>query len=230
MVVFFFSYSLLLFNISVISLIKALSLPLRSMFQCSSLLHFSSVSIFSKTISCYFKNRSNMIVSQFFCLSSALEWNPISLYLFSQQVTIKMVAREASGHSYLVACWQPILILMLGYRAVWLCHGLPLSLRVQWPRALGRVPSAEADRPPRGNSHWHAAVRSQQEPLESHQPGRIPQLSTPRGATAQREHNFHHWTRSLQQPPWLANTGTTQQQAEVDSAGCFSLASVTSLD
>ncbi|XP_052457299.1 leucine-rich repeat and immunoglobulin-like domain-containing nogo receptor-interacting protein 1-B isoform X1 [Carassius gibelio] len=30
------------------------------------------------------------------------------------QVTIKMVAREASGHSYLVACWQPILILMLG--------------------------------------------------------------------------------------------------------------------
>ncbi|TRZ04094.1 hypothetical protein DNTS_029244, partial [Danionella cerebrum] len=29
-------------------------------------------------------------------------------------VTITMVAREASGHSYLVACWQPILILMLG--------------------------------------------------------------------------------------------------------------------
>uniref|UniRef100_A0A8B9HUC2 Leucine rich repeat and Ig domain containing 1b n=1 Tax=Astyanax mexicanus TaxID=7994 RepID=A0A8B9HUC2_ASTMX len=30
------------------------------------------------------------------------------------QVTSRMVAGEASGHSYLVACWQPILILMLG--------------------------------------------------------------------------------------------------------------------
>ncbi|KAK1788791.1 hypothetical protein P4O66_002601 [Electrophorus voltai] len=30
------------------------------------------------------------------------------------QVTGRMVAGEASGHSYLVACWQPILILMLG--------------------------------------------------------------------------------------------------------------------
>ncbi|XP_072527363.1 leucine-rich repeat and immunoglobulin-like domain-containing nogo receptor-interacting protein 1-B isoform X2 [Salminus brasiliensis] len=29
-------------------------------------------------------------------------------------VTSRMVAGEASGHSYLVACWQPILILMLG--------------------------------------------------------------------------------------------------------------------
>ncbi|XP_017571906.1 leucine-rich repeat and immunoglobulin-like domain-containing nogo receptor-interacting protein 1-B isoform X1 [Pygocentrus nattereri] len=30
------------------------------------------------------------------------------------QVTSRMVAGEASGHSFLVACWQPILILMLG--------------------------------------------------------------------------------------------------------------------
>lgn len=32
----------------------------------------------------------------------------------SPQVTGKMAAGEATGHSYLVACWQPILILLLG--------------------------------------------------------------------------------------------------------------------
>ncbi|KAI5626268.1 leucine-rich repeat and immunoglobulin-like domain-containing nogo receptor-interacting protein 1-B precursor, partial [Silurus asotus] len=34
--------------------------------------------------------------------------------LVFQQVTSRMVAGVVSGHSYLVACWQPILILMLG--------------------------------------------------------------------------------------------------------------------
>lgn len=36
------------------------------------------------------------------------------LWLVFQQVTSRMVAGVVSGHSYLVACWQPILILMLG--------------------------------------------------------------------------------------------------------------------
>ncbi|KAJ8417040.1 hypothetical protein AAFF_G00282670 [Aldrovandia affinis] len=36
-----------------------------------------------------------------------------------------MVAGEASGHSYLVACWQPILILMLGTALSGLATGCP---------------------------------------------------------------------------------------------------------
>lgn len=37
-----------------------------------------------------------------------------SLLLLSPQGSSRMVSGEAGGHSYLVACWQPILVLMLG--------------------------------------------------------------------------------------------------------------------